>query len=225
MTIDERLELYRERYYFELGRKDQLKNGVTLPLGLVTLLFGSLDYFLTVSFKIVNPNVKAISGLFIIIMFGSLLRAAYLLWKSYYKYTYAYIPSCKDLENYWTELNNYYQQYPNLGDTSDIYKNYLLNEIKKDTDENIDLNAKRTDYQHHVNTFIMIALISAVLTLSLVHGQRIISWTETMFLQKTVTKEVINNARPTKQTSQSTSSPQATPNSLYNGRSEKDSKK
>lgn len=190
MDSKERLDLYKERYYFELSRKDQLKNGVAIPLGLVTLLLGSLEYLIVNSDKINQPIIKFFAGITIIITVCFIVRSGYLIWKSYYKYSYLYMPNCQELDNYWSNINGYCQQYPDFGKGTNIYETYLLEEYKKNADINITLNNTRTDLLFRATTSILIALIFVFISLGFINYQRVISWSKSTFSPIVNRKEV-----------------------------------
>jgi len=196
MDSKRRLEFYKERFYFELGRKDQLKNGVTLPLGLITLLLGSLEYFIVNSSKIPSSFIKILVGLLIIGMCCFLIHAGYLLWKSYYKHTYDYIPNCRNLEKYWLDLNEYYKEYPHLGNPEQNFETFLIDEFINDADKNIELNNKRSNLLLKVNTKIIFALILAFITFTLINFTQLFSWTQTTFSPIFI-KKVVTMSPPT----------------------------
>lgn len=55
MSID-RQKLYSEHYYYELNRREKLGAELSLPIGIITLMLGSISYFLQ-KFNIVTNSI------------------------------------------------------------------------------------------------------------------------------------------------------------------------
>lgn len=159
----ERLELYKQRYYFELERKDRLGSMITIPSGIATLLFGTLTYLLSKTSLIPTRALGILFFLAVVLLFFFLVIAVYFLILSIYGYTYCYMPSSEIIEDYWNELANYYNQYIEVkGDEYSHFINYLIETYCECNKNNILNNERKASLIFKANKFIVLALIAAM---------------------------------------------------------------
>lgn len=108
VNID-KLELYKEMYYNELERRELINSRITLPLGIIVVVFGTIPtYFLPIIINnIYSPKNIILIILLLLMTFTLILSTVFVtktyIWKSIFslkKYEYAFIPLPEDIEIY-----------------------------------------------------------------------------------------------------------------------------
>ncbi|MDX9848621.1 MAG: hypothetical protein RBT74_16690 [Tenuifilaceae bacterium] len=98
--MDKRYEYYKEQYFFELNRKEQLSSRLSIPIGFMTAILSAYAYFGVSLFSIYGHWSLWVFCFFIL---GSLIfssRAGYYLFKSFVGLKYGYNPPSKNLYEY-----------------------------------------------------------------------------------------------------------------------------
>lgn len=143
MNSINRLVIYEKRYYNEINRRDEINRRVSLPLGLIVLLFGTIpSYFLPALTKNIASWKNRFLMLFILIMIIALIKATIYLVKTYLwvnirerkKYEYAIIPLPDEIENYLKGVDRQEEEFHDLmldSYLAAIKKNYHQNNIKE----------------------------------------------------------------------------------------------
>ncbi|UTC83813.1 hypothetical protein [Treponema denticola] len=100
----------KERYEYEQERKNQLNNMISIPLGLISVLFGFLAYF----FGNLPPSNSArilllIFYFFLVLSILALINCIIFFVRHQIGYDYAYIADPNDIDNYKKRLIEYYK--------------------------------------------------------------------------------------------------------------------
>lgn len=140
-------EFYKEFYYKEIERRDQLSNRLNLPFSIITLIFGGLFYTVQNNDLI---KIDWLHNLYYVLTFISiavLLFNVFILFKSSFGYKYGYVPSSQLIKNHEDALVNYYRTNTNLDEDKiniavDKDLKEYLNQIYITTTDN---NAQKND--------------------------------------------------------------------------------
>lgn len=130
-----RFNFYKEWYYKELDRRDQLSNALNIPIGILTALFGLVSYIL-LNFKY-NSNNHCIVNLFVLFIsltIISIISTMILLLISYtHKYKFKTFPLEDFLIKEYTNIENDVNQYNKKIDefNSIVDDNDKINESEK----------------------------------------------------------------------------------------------
>ena len=181
---NDRLSIYKEQYYYELQRKDSLARELTLPVGIITFLIGAVTYF-TGKLDKLHPSVPGALYVTLLLFIGvSILFAIYYLIRTNYGHYYEYVPTSRETENYYKQLEDYYKGLKQDSEIQPSFEKYLIDTYSKCNERNIMSNERKSAYLHNARTAIVIALISSVITLFACN----VDMTEKMF------KAIINNS-------------------------------
>jgi hypothetical protein len=161
------LDLYKEHYFFEINRRDQLTSQLSIPIGILTIL-GGLGAYLANTISICSKDMKivfiailAISTLFFIITIYYLIR-------SYYGYTYRYIPTPKEIDDYRKQLKEYHERVGNSEEQVIIeIKEFLTERYAISTHKNTWNNDSKSGFLHKANKALIYTLVSLLLNASL----------------------------------------------------------
>lgn len=119
MSLSDRLDLYREQYYFELERKDRLTSRLSFPSGIVTVLAGALGYFLTLSEQAPPGFVGVLFAYMVTAMAMALASTVFCLMMAYRDHRYGYLPNAQEVEKYWNALAQHYKETTDGAKTSE----------------------------------------------------------------------------------------------------------
>ncbi|MEI8225891.1 MAG: hypothetical protein WCG82_08180 [Bacteroidota bacterium] len=126
--MDKRFEFFKEQYYFELNRKNELTNSLAIPIGFLTVLFTGYSY-LFFNLKFLNMCYLAI--IFTILIFISIvfaIRAIYHLYFTLKGLNYGYVPEPINLFKY---EQDYIKYADNHGITADKIDEIFFENLKK----------------------------------------------------------------------------------------------
>lgn len=152
---------YKEMYHFELKRKNELTNRLSIPIGIVIVVFGGLFYiFKNISkpfdlLEIIELALSSISCIFILI-------AVYFLVRSYFNYAYGYVPTAQQIENWRNELLEYYEQLEiELPDeeADKHVKDHLRNKYAEHAHRNTLNNDNKSTFLHKANLTIICSIV------------------------------------------------------------------
>lgn len=102
-------DFLKEMYYFEIDRKDKLNSKLTIPLSVTVLLFGIISYFLKNIFYISTDYTSVIFLFLFFIILVYAIRTVYFLIKSFFRYTYNYLPTASVIDNDIKNVIKYYK--------------------------------------------------------------------------------------------------------------------
>lgn len=134
--------LYRDTWH----RRDQMAAEMSLPVGLLTLLWGSM--ILLVRSTPWDSGADAwLFGLMALLLFAcaAFFRAAWYLLKSYHGYEYATIPTASDMLAYRASVESAYSQLDDReARTMAAFDAYLRGVLAQATDKNTECNEVRS---------------------------------------------------------------------------------
>jgi hypothetical protein len=98
--MDKKFDYYKEQYFFELERKNQLTSNLSIPIGFLTAIFTASAYFALNIQELINHwSFWIFIGLFLIAIYF-IFRASRFLFKAFKGLAYSYNPSTKEIYNY-----------------------------------------------------------------------------------------------------------------------------
>lgn len=147
-------DFFKENYFFEIDRKNQLARVLNIPFGLLVILGSSLLYIV----KNTSIPFYWFEALPIILGFIIMIFVIYFLIKSYYNYTYGFVASSEELKKYYTDLCAYNQK-----EADKIFLEFVTSEYSKYADINASNNDKKSSYLHKANGALIILLIFVIL--------------------------------------------------------------
>jgi hypothetical protein len=152
--MDKRIEYYKEQYYFELTRKGQLVNSMSIPIGFLTAIFTAYTYFGLNLSNILNHWIFWVFLILISIALFFTVRASVLLFKASVGLKYGYTPSPDKLFEYEQKHKND----PKLDEKffAGIKKSYVKTTTKNRVNNNV--RADRL-YKTNLNTIVAILFI------------------------------------------------------------------
>jgi len=156
-------EFYKNHYFFELNRKDQLASAVTIPAGLITFIGGAIIAILN---TIDKPfNCLEITELFLLILATvAILVSIFFLIKSYFNYGYGFIATSLEIMKYKKELEEFYNDDE---DKDKIVQNKIESFVNKEYVKYTDLNTRNNDrkssFIHKANWALIFSIILMVL--------------------------------------------------------------
>lgn len=161
-----RLDIYKEAYYYELSRKAELSNDLTLPVGVVTVMLSSVAYLMQKADSVKGTIPFFLMLLGFTVMVVSVMACIYFLIRSYYNYSYEYFASTIVVEKHYNDLKLYYESISESSKKADEhFEQYMIDTYCKCIDTNIKKNDKKSDFLHNARTSMVIALIAAMVTL------------------------------------------------------------
>ena len=187
----DRLNMYKESYNNELARREKLGSEISIPIAMVTLLFGSVTYAI--------GKLEAIAGIIILILLlaslialvVSLAFAVFFLIRSNYNYVYEYIATSKQMEEYYNSLTEFYKNDITYeSKVEEAFEVYLINDYCKCNERNTSNNDKRSNYLHKARKAIIISLITSAITVGLCNYDKVIINTQNCIEKITTRKEV-----------------------------------
>jgi hypothetical protein len=153
----------KDRYFFELDRKDRITNNSALPISIFTILSGAIIYYIK-NPLLLTPSVKLLLfSIFSLIFLFSMVAIVYYVFRIFIKHSYGYIVSPKDFHKYYTEIEDYAVKYKK--DSKDSYVRLNLLELMADEYRNhgqinLDVNRKRTAFLYKAKLFSFISVIT-----------------------------------------------------------------
>lgn|GEM_PF-3198306 len=188
-----RLELYKEEYHKEFDRKSKIDSRLTLPYGIITVLFGLLANF----FNRMNSSLIRFSGLMYLAgIIGFIICLAFAvcrLIRSYYGYEYRYMPNSLEQEKYYKKLDNLYE---NDEDKIYFFNKFLITKYCRCNKRNSIINDIRSELLHKTNNFIIAALIFSIVTMSPIAIKKFNKNAKFIYDSfNSTSKEVINSGR------------------------------
>jgi hypothetical protein len=160
MNLD---ELYKEHYFFEINRKHELTKELNIPIGVLTILGGAIIYFFNEIPRIVGL-ARFVLVIFLIASLVFFLLTIYFLIRSYYGYTYRYLPTSEELRDYRERLEQYYQtESHNLAGIDAEMESYIRAAYARCAHKNTINNDSKSGYLYKANGFLILTLICGLL--------------------------------------------------------------
>jgi hypothetical protein len=164
-------DFYKEHYFNELKRREELTGRVTLPLGVLSILIGSI----VAAFREINKPGTPIEYLIVLLLICAVLPACMVivnLWKSYHN-RYWVIDTPAEIMNYKNELIRYYED-PGIETEGAPMEEALLDVlayIDQEYAKHADYNSRESDRRSFIltqaNVYLAITLTVATIALVL----------------------------------------------------------
>ncbi len=163
-------EFYKELYFKENERRQEVLNSLNIPIAIITAL-SSASYFFITSFDYKIESF--LSGIFITLISITgicLLFAIYFLIRAFSDFTKGYeysgIPYTNELYNWNKNLEDHFEEYENDRTLAkEHYTIFITENIVKHTEHNMYVNDKKHGYIYRSKKFLIIALILTLITL------------------------------------------------------------
>lgn len=123
------LEYLKERYYFELERKEKLNANVNNPMTLIIIVLGVITFFVQNSIALGWDVLSIFFYVFLSLAATSVLVSGYFLVRSFYRYHYSYLPMASGVENDLSRIKNYYKD--------PYFRNHSEDEIARLIDDDV----------------------------------------------------------------------------------------
>ena len=165
------LEFYKEQYYKEIERKNDISNSLATPIGIISALVAGLFYSLTSFYFTLNAIIVYFFIFILIVVLIFLSISIIHLIKAFSDiqngFNYAYLIDTDDLDNYHKLLKEYYKQ-TNTTDISDAeFKDYVLSELIKSTGINQKNNKSKIKHRYLCHKYMIRAFFTmCILTIS-----------------------------------------------------------
>ena len=142
------LPLYESVYKFEIERKDAINSRLSFPIAILTLLIGSITFFIKDLPALENNIYSYLFYLLIFFMFASIVYSIYLFVRSLFGYRYAYLRPLGTIDKVVRDLKKYNAKIAKdeRVDINDELSVFLLSQYCSSSDINRNLNKKKTGY-------------------------------------------------------------------------------
>ena len=158
-----KLEFLKNRYDFELQRKEQLTSALTLPVGVLSVLGGLMTAMarsFTGKHLWLSVSFFASSGVDVVVFFTCLIY----LFRAYHEQKYMYLPLLYELqgwENDFVGLNSYDAA---MGKADEAFERHIGERIIEAADRNTANNERRSGLLHRARLALFGVLIFTTLT-------------------------------------------------------------
>ncbi|MBU4565843.1 MAG: hypothetical protein KKE29_14065 [Proteobacteria bacterium] len=158
-------DLYKEFYFHEIDMREKLNGRLQIPLLLIITLSGAIVYLL----QTYEMKPSDITYKFYSISLGvgcvSLIICAYYFVRSYFDYTYKFLPSSQETEEYLNTLNETYDEYDDGKELAERYlENYLCSYFIDCASKNTECNDRRSLFLHKTNKWLIIVAACTLLS-------------------------------------------------------------
>jgi uncharacterized protein with PQ loop repeat len=162
-------EFLKEQYKSEIERKDTLTSSMAIPVGVLTVLGGLLG-LLSRDFSYEPTNISLAFVAVLAISALLFLISIVLLFCAYHGYTYSYLPTAKELKEYFDGLSVYLRQTKSSTESDDVvvdrvgkqFNDMLERRYIEAITVNSGNNDKKSGYLHWANTCLITALAAAL---------------------------------------------------------------
>jgi hypothetical protein len=137
------LDFLKDRYDFELQRKEQLTAALALPVGALGVL-GSLLAVMVRSFDFRGDSTSWLFGMAVTAAVCSFFGCLVQLARAYHRQTYRYLPLLKELDDKLEEWRAFYAETGFTGDEEDFFIHELRTRIIDAADQNTQSNDARS---------------------------------------------------------------------------------
>lgn len=154
----------KEHYFYEANRRHQLTGALAIPVGVLTVLGGAL---LVIAKDLDSPLDSMELTQLVLIVVSALMMGVtiFYLVRSYFNYSYGYIATSKELNDYFNGLVEFYSQ--NGGtqhDAEEELEKYVNSEYASHTHINTANNDRKSYYIHKANGFLIASLVFVILS-------------------------------------------------------------
>lgn len=155
--------LYKDLYFHEMERRDQLNRSLSFPVGLMAVLSGAaIAMYRAARFSFSDADKALLTILCVVSI--SLVATAYLLIRAYWGHTYSAMPFAEDLHNYTSELRGHYLSEGAESDAAEARaQSKLAAYVEREFSRNAKLNAKTNDgksvFLFNANAFLIASIV------------------------------------------------------------------
>lgn len=165
-----RYEFFKELYFKELDKRNEINNSLSLPIGLITAVVAGIFYLLTNFDYRYYFIITILFSVAVIAAISFLVASIYHLIKAYTDfpkgYEYSLIADANDIEDYYKQLKEFYSVNPSSINTADHeLESYVLTEIIKNTDDNQKNNKRKNKFRYNCEKYLIAAFILLCLSL------------------------------------------------------------
>lgn len=169
-NIMDKFDFYKEQYYQEIDRKNDISNSLSTPIGIISALVAGLFYSLTTYDFSLGMALTIPFILLFVLSVVFLSVSVYHLIKAFSDFhngfDYAYLVDTDDLDKYYKELKVFYKQESTSSDASDNdFHEYVLSELIKSTGINQKNNKSKIFHRflcnkHMINAFLTMCVLT-----------------------------------------------------------------
>jgi len=161
-------EFYKELYFKENERRQEVIDALNIPIAIITALSTANYLFITTFDYTFNRSLSCFFIIIVFITFCLLIVSIYYLIKAFSNfqkgYEYKGLPYPGELNNWHDQLKIYNNTY-NLPDNSDdLLKQEILDKLLLTTDHNTYVNDKKHEYIYNSKKY-LVSLVISLLTL------------------------------------------------------------
>ena len=157
-------DFLKDRYDYELQRREQITAALTLPVGILTILGGAMAAMAR-SFSYKNGFLTWVFGTLLGLAGSAFFLCMLNLGLTYHRQTYIYLPLLGDLQKVREEWRAFYEEAHQRGAGDDSFQHELEARIIDAADQ----NTQRNDLRSHYLFWSRLALF-AVLVLTAMMG-------------------------------------------------------
>lgn len=182
-------DFYKNLYFHEIEIREKLNARVQTPLIIIISIIGALAFMLQNYDKNMHNESSLLFIVFLAASFLTLLLSVYYFIRSWYNWTYSFLPTAKDTESYRGKLYETYKEYKDGEKMAENYLDeYLCNYFIECSSNNTQVNDKRTLYFHKTNRWlIMTAFLALISFFSFCYGNL-----DTRNQKRTLKVEIMN---------------------------------
>jgi len=156
-------QFFKDQYFYELKRREELTNNLTIPIGILTGLSGVIGVYL---FKFKFQNLSFETGAFLFLVSLSLIAiivTGYYLIRSYWRLEYGYLADSLEIKEYYDGLLQFYIKEGNDSENASRkaikeFKNYIIERYATNADHNAKRNDLKSKYIHNANLALIFSL-------------------------------------------------------------------
>lgn len=163
-----RLDLYKELYYKELERKENIHLRTQWSISIFVILLGASLYCINKLFEI--ENISFMMCLFCLLSIVCSLCSAVLLCKSIWAKKFLYLPIPSLIENYYQiDLHEHFKnESDSRKNTDDALSEYLIKTYIECTDKNRQINKEKMLDTTIANIIMIISFICLIVTFTFI---------------------------------------------------------
>lgn len=162
-------EFYKELYYKELSRRNEILNSLNIPIGIISVSFSFLFYMVTTFKYNLEMFLSLIFVIFCILILFSLILASYYLVKAFDDfprgYQYSVLPFPAELKKWKTELVEFQKYSQSEFNAEEHFNVYLINNLNKHATHNTYINDKRFELIYISKKYLILGLFFMFISL------------------------------------------------------------
>ena len=166
------MAIHKERYLFEIDRKNRLLEKIGLHLAMITMILGIIGFMLLNLYIFRFGKLDMAFYLLLLITICLFIGVIVYSIKSVFNYEYSYLPGANDINDYLIKLDKHYSDPYFIGKDK---KSLLRKDIEclfadyycKAAEANMKNNDKRSALVHKATISLIWALIALTITLAL----------------------------------------------------------